>query len=62
MIITYELVYHTVSVGLTPIQLVTVGVVLESMTLLFEIPTGVVADAYSRRWSVIIGLFLDGMD
>jgi DHA3 family tetracycline resistance protein-like MFS transporter len=60
MIITYELVYHTVSVGLTPIQLVTVGVVLETMTLLFEIPTGVVADAYSRRLSIITGLFLIG--
>ncbi|MEM7117312.1 MAG: MFS transporter [Chloroflexota bacterium] len=61
LIITYELVYHTVEIGLTPLQLVTVGVVLESMTLLFEVPTGVVADAYSRRLSMLIGLFLVGI-
>jgi DHA3 family tetracycline resistance protein-like MFS transporter len=60
IIITYELVYHTVTIGLTPFQLVMVGVVLESMTLFFEIPTGVIADVYSRRLSVITGLFLTG--
>lgn len=60
LIITYELVFHTVEIGLNPLQLVTAGVVLECMTLFFEIPTGVVADAYSRRLSVIIGYFLIG--
>ncbi|MEZ4859832.1 MAG: MFS transporter [Caldilineaceae bacterium] len=61
LVITYELVYHTVVVGLNPLQLVTVGVVLECMTFFFEIPTGVVADLYSRRLSVIIGYFLFGL-
>ena len=61
LIITYELVYHTVEIGLSPLQLVTVGVLLECMTFFFEIPTGVVADAYSRRLSVIIGHFLIGL-
>lgn len=61
LIITYELVYHTVEIGLTPLQLITVGVVLESMTFLFEIPTGVVADTYSRRLSVLIGVTLIGV-
>ena len=60
LILTYELAYHTVVVGLNPFQLVLVGVVLESMTFLFEIPTGVLADLYSRRLSVIIGIFLTG--
>lgn len=60
LVITYELVYHTVVVGLNPLQLVTVGVVLECMTFFFEIPTGVVADLYSRRLSVIIGYCLFG--
>lgn len=60
LIITYEVVYHTLDVGLNPLQLVTVGVVLECMTLFFEIPTGIVADAYSRRLSVLIGYFLIG--
>lgn len=61
LVITYELVYHTVDVGLNPLQLVTVGVVLECMTFFFEIPTGVVADLYSRRLSVLIGLGLMGL-
>ena len=60
LVLTYELAYHTVVVGLNPFQLVLVGVVLESMTFLFEIPTGVVADLYSRRLSVILGIFLTG--
>src|SRR5204863_3481205 len=29
--------------------------------LLFEVPTGIVADAYSRRLSIIIGFFLMGI-
>ena len=61
LVITYELVYHTVGIGLSPLQLVSVGVLLETMTFLFETPTGVVADAYSRRLSVLIGLFLTGV-
>ncbi len=60
LVITYELVYHTTIVNLNPIQLVTVGVILESMTVLFEIPTGIVADRYSRRLSVLIGIALIG--
>lgn len=60
LIITYELVYHTTVINLNPIQLVMVGVVLESMTVLFEIPTGLVADRYSRRLSILIGIALLG--
>ena len=60
LVLTYELAYHTVVVGLNPFQLVLVGVVLESMTFLFEIPTGVLADLYSRRLSMILGIFLTG--
>ena len=61
LIITYELVYHTTVINLTPIQLVTLGVILESMTVLFEIPTGMVADRYSRRLSILIGVTLTGV-
>jgi len=39
---------------------VLVGTVLELACFLFEIPTGIVADLYSRRLSVIIGLGLIG--
>lgn len=58
---TTIMVYHVVSVGLNPLQLVLVGTTLEISAFLFEIPTGVLADVYSRRLSVIIGYFLIGI-
>jgi DHA3 family tetracycline resistance protein-like MFS transporter len=53
--------YEVTTAGLTPVQLVLVGTTVEFSTFLFEIPTGVVADAYSRRISVIIGYLLMGV-
>ena len=53
-------VYHIKMAGLNPLQLVLSGTVLEAAIFLFEIPTGIVADLYSRRLSVIIGTFLIG--
>jgi DHA3 family tetracycline resistance protein-like MFS transporter len=61
LIVTVNMVYQATVVGLNPFQLVMVGTVLELTCLLFEIPTGVVADAYSRRLSVIIGYVLVGL-
>ncbi len=46
--------------GLTPFQLLLAGIVLEASVVLCEIPTGVVADAISRRLSVIIGTVITG--
>lgn len=60
-IFTVNLVYHKEVVGLNPLQLVLIGTALETVAFLFEIPTGVVADVYSRRASVIVGLFLIGL-
>lgn len=54
-------VYQIVNVGMTPLQLILVGTLLATTVLLFEIPTGIVADVYSRRLSVIIGLIIAGM-
>jgi len=48
-------------VGLDPFRLVLVGTALEVVILLAEVPTGVVADVYSRRLSVVIGVFLIGL-
>jgi DHA3 family tetracycline resistance protein-like MFS transporter len=59
MFVTTSLYEATVA-GLTAFQLVMVGTTLEISAFLFEIPTGVVADAYSRRTSIIIGYFLMG--
>jgi len=60
LIFTVNLIYQATTVGLNPFQLVLVGTVLEATCFLFEIPTGVVADMYSRRLSILIGLALIG--
>jgi DHA3 family tetracycline resistance protein-like MFS transporter len=52
--------YEATVAGLSGMQLVLVGTTLEVVILLFEVPTGIVADAYSRRLSIIIGFFLMG--
>jgi MFS transporter, DHA3 family, tetracycline resistance protein len=57
---TYNIVYQNTIVGLNALQLVLVGTLLELTAFLGEIPTGIVADMYSRRLSVIIGVFLIG--
>lgn len=59
MYTTYT-VYFVQAAGLDPLQLVLVGTVLELTYFLFEVPTGVVADSYSRRLSVILGFLLLG--
>ncbi len=48
-------------VGLSPLQLVLLGTVMEMTILAMEIPTGVVADVYSRKWSVVISFFVMGL-
>ncbi len=53
--------YRVQTVGLDALQLVLVGTALELTAFIFEVPTGIVADVYSRRLSVIIGTFLFGM-
>lgn len=58
---TVSSIYRIQDAGLNPFQLLLVGTVLEASTLLFEIPTGVVADVYSRRRSIIIGVVLIGL-
>lgn len=57
---TLSLVYQVDVVGLTPFQLIVVGTVLEATCFLAEIPTGIVADLRSRKWSVVIGLVTIG--
>jgi MFS transporter, DHA3 family, tetracycline resistance protein len=53
-------VYLVQDVGVNPLQLVLLGTVSEIAIFLFEVPTGVVADTYSRRASVIVGLLVSG--
>jgi len=48
-------VYLVSELDLSPLQLVLMGTAMEAAVFVFEIPTGVVADTYSRRTSLIIG-------
>jgi MFS transporter, DHA3 family, tetracycline resistance protein len=53
-------VYLVQDVGVNPLQLVLLGTVSEIAIFLFEVPTGVVADTYSRRLSIIVGMIMAG--
>jgi DHA3 family tetracycline resistance protein-like MFS transporter len=48
-------VYLVQELHLSPLQLVLMGTAMEGAVFLFEVPTGVVADTYSRRLSLVIG-------
>lgn len=61
LVVTVQLVYLVEVVGLDPLQMILVGTVLEAAVFLFEIPTGVVADVYSRKLSVVMGHALMGL-
>src|ERR1700752_1934865 len=53
--------YEATVAGLTPVQLILVGTTLEVSAFVFEVPTGIVADVYSRRLSIIIGYIIMGV-
>lgn len=44
-----------VDLELTAAQLILMGTAMEIAMLIGEVPTGVVADVFSRKWSVVIG-------
>ncbi len=57
---TLNLIYQATVVGLSPLQLVLVGTLMEAVCFVAQVPTGVIADRYSRRLSVIVGYLLMG--
>jgi len=61
MAFTVYSVFVVLTLGLDPFQLLLLGTILEGTYLIFEIPTGVVADMISRRLSVVIGLLGSGV-
>ena len=61
MIFVTASLYEATVAGLTPVQLILVGTALEVSAFVFEVPTGIVADVYSRRLSIIIGYVLMGL-
>ena len=60
MVFTIYGLYAVRTAGLTPLELTLAGTLLELTVFVGEIPTGVVADRYGRRLSVLIGLCLIG--
>lgn len=56
----YALYYITVA-HLDPLQLVLIGTALEASYFVWEIPTGVLADTFSRRLSIILGTAIGGI-
>jgi MFS transporter, DHA3 family, tetracycline resistance protein len=54
-------VYFVTTVGMSPLQLVLVGTFMELTVFLFEVPTGIVADVYSRRLSTVVGFVVMGL-
>jgi DHA3 family tetracycline resistance protein-like MFS transporter len=54
-------VYFVKTVGMSPLQLVLVGTFMELTVFFFEVPTGIVADVYSRRLSTIVGFVIMGL-
>jgi DHA3 family tetracycline resistance protein-like MFS transporter len=60
VVATTNLVYQVEVAHLDPLRLLLVGSVLELTCLVFQVPTGLFADAYSRRWAVAAGYALVG--
>jgi len=54
-------VYFVRDLGLSPLQLVLAGTALELAYFVCEIPTGVIADVYSRKASVVIAAAVSGL-
>lgn len=58
---TVFMIYQIEVVGLNALQLVLIGTALELGAFIFEVPTGVVADSWSRKGSVVVGYFITGI-
>lgn len=55
------IIVYFASIGLSPLQMGILIAVWPLTSLLFEIPTGAIADLYGRKISVLIGYFLEGL-
>ncbi|MEM7272974.1 MAG: MFS transporter [Actinomycetota bacterium] len=53
-------VWWVVDLELSPIRLIVLGTVMELVVLLAESPTGVVADVFSRKWSIVLSWVIMG--
>lgn len=53
--------WWVVDLGLSPFRLVLLGIALEGVVLVSESPTGVVADVFSRKWSIVLAWVIMGL-
>ena len=53
-------IYFVTEIGMSPLELVLAGTALEVAYFLFEVPTGAVADLYSRRVSIVVAQLIMG--
>jgi DHA3 family tetracycline resistance protein-like MFS transporter len=58
---TVAAVYFVTELHLSPLQLVLTGTAMELAIFVFEVPTGIVADVYSRRLSIVVGTAIMGL-
>jgi DHA3 family tetracycline resistance protein-like MFS transporter len=49
-------IYLIRDLDLSPLELILMGTAMEATVFVFEVPTGVVADTYSRKLSLVIGI------
>ena len=61
LVFTVTAYYFVTEVGMSPLELVLVGTVMELSIFVFEVPTGIVADTTSRRLSIVIGNVIMGV-
>lgn len=54
--LTYYTLYYATAAGLDALQIMVIAAVFEMTIFLCEVPTGIAADVYSRRRSVLIGI------
>ena len=52
--------YLVVDARLSPLELVLIGTAQQLTSIAFEIPTGVMADTVSRKWSIVVAHLLMG--
>jgi DHA3 family tetracycline resistance protein-like MFS transporter len=54
-------VFFVTELEMSPLTLVLTGTAMEVAYFLFEVPTGIVADIYSRRLSIVVAMFVMGL-
>jgi MFS transporter, DHA3 family, tetracycline resistance protein len=58
---TVAAVFFVTDLGMSPLELVLTGTALEVAYFVFEVPTAIVADTYSRRASIVVGALVMGL-